>query len=109
RLPGGAAVAEAVRGYQSHCNSAPVPFPEGALCAIDRLTALAVHGYLVLAAAPGFATEREMRLCHTGSLVGDLAARRPLPVHFHLLAQHYRAQGGASRELAAGRELALQV
>ena len=109
RLPGGAAVAQAIRSYQAHCNSVPIPMPGGALGAIDRIAAVAGRGYLVLAAAPGFTTERDMRLCPVGDLVDAAAAHRPLPVNFHLLAQHYRNLGAATRELSLRSDLALQV
>ena len=109
RLPNCAAFGQAVECYLSHFNSAPVPLPEGALGAIERIAALAQRGYLVLAAAPGFISERDMRLCEAGRLVNEQAARQPLPINFHLLAQHYRALGAASRELELRQDLALQL
>src|SRR5690606_38876839 len=51
----------------------------------------------------------EMRLCPVSELLAAAAERRPLPVNFHLLAQHYRALGAATRELPLRHDLALQA
>src|SRR5690606_20300671 len=96
KLPGAPGVVDLLAAYLWHCNSAPIPLPLGAVTALTRIAALARHGYLVLACAPGLASERDVRLAQFPALLA--AAPQRLPVNFHLLARHLRQLGAASME-----------
>ena len=84
--------------YLDEFNSTPISYPEGAIDAMRRWRRAARHGYLMLAAGTGMASELSMRLHTFPDLVAAYRDTGRLPVHYGLLAHDARLHGAATVE-----------
>ncbi|MEO0316402.1 MAG: hypothetical protein RL404_79 [Pseudomonadota bacterium] len=93
--------------YLEEFNSTPICYPEGAIDALRRWRRVARHGYLMLAAGNGLASELSMRLHTFPDLVTAYRDDGRLPVHYGLIAHWARLHGAASveQDLAGGQAM----
>jgi RimJ/RimL family protein N-acetyltransferase len=83
--------------YLAKFNSAPVPYPEGALRLIHVVSQKCARGCLLVSSAQGTTTETQLRLANFPDLTKIFQSQQALPVNFHLLSQkmtHCRAATG---------------
>lgn len=107
--PWDAHVEHVLQGYVARLNSSPIPVPVGAMGAIDMIAALAPRTYMILAAARGSVSERELRLGDFARVLAEYSRDRTLPVNFHLLSQHCRERGVGVWEKKLHTDVAIQV
>lgn len=95
--------------YLEEFNSTPICYPEGAIAALRRWRRVARHGYLLLAAGIGMASELNMRLHTFPDLVAAYRDDGKLPVHYGLIAHWARLHGAASAEQDLEDGRAMQI
>ena len=98
-----------VQGYLQKFNSVPIPLPTGATGQIQRIASLAPNGYLILAAASGLVSERQIRLHHFSDLLAHYRQCSTMPVNFYLLGQYCAAMAASSWQAEMRPGLAMQV
>ena len=98
-----------VQGYLQKFNSVPIPLPTGATGLIQRIVSLAPNGYLILAAAPGLVSERQIRLHHFSDLLAHYRRCATMPVNFYLLGQYCATIAASSWQSEVRPGLAMQV
>ncbi|MCE2870524.1 MAG: GNAT family N-acetyltransferase [Oxalobacteraceae bacterium] len=95
--------------YLKKFNSSPIPFPEGALRAIDAINSVASFGYLLLNFAKGYATEQSLRLGLFSRLFDEFKTHKTLPVNFHLTGHRLKELGCSVEESQAQLNEVLQI
>jgi RimJ/RimL family protein N-acetyltransferase len=102
-------IGQPVDSFLARFNSVPLPVPSGALELIERLAVRCSKGYLMLASAPGFASDRALRLLSFADALSDRDKGIAPPVNFILTAERHAALGASTwqSDLQGGR--AIQV
>lgn len=95
--------------YLTHFNSSPIPYPNNALTLIERLTYKLPHKYLLLSAAPGFASEHSLRLCSFTKIIENYEKDGAFPVNFHFLSHYLHQSGLDTEEVEMQKGMVLQI
>jgi RimJ/RimL family protein N-acetyltransferase len=95
--------------YLAKFNSAPVPYPQGALELVDLISGNCRQGCLMITAAPGVSSETEMRLASFSYLTTIFQNRQPMPVNFHLLSHKLKKIQAATDCLNLQKDQVIQI
>ena len=95
--------------YLAKFNSAPVPYPQGALELIDLISKHCKQGGLMITAAPGITSETEMRLASFADLTKTFHDHQPMPVNFHLLAHKLKKNAAVTDCLSLQKDQVIQI
>lgn len=95
--------------YLARFNSAPVPYPQGALALVDLIRRNCRQACLMIAAASGVTSETGMRLASFSDLTEIFHKHRPMPVNFHLLSHKLKKIGAATDCLRLQKDQVMQI
>jgi RimJ/RimL family protein N-acetyltransferase len=95
--------------YLAKFNSAPVPYPQGALELIDLISKHCRQGCLMITAAPGITSETEMRLASFADLTKTFHNHQPMPVNFHLLAHKLKKNEAVTDCISLQKDQVIQI
>lgn len=105
----GATLESLIKSYLTKFNSVPVTVPVGGIKQLDRISALAARGYLILAAGCGFTSEQQARLSRFTDMVSTYRANSALPLNFYLISQYCAQIAATSWQLNIRSNFAAQI
>lgn len=95
--------------YVAKFNSAPIPYPQGALRLVDAISQICEQGCLMVAAARGVTSELRLRLTSFDDLTQCFKNNKTMPVNFHLIAHKLKSAKAVTDHVTLQKDKVLHI